>query len=70
MDDAGDGDNPQEEDEGRDSGGYYEEEEAEAEPYESQQTSDSGNGEMQRLSTVSEEESKAETNFEDNSNGY
>ncbi|XP_032446850.1 heterogeneous nuclear ribonucleoprotein U-like protein 1 isoform X2 [Xiphophorus hellerii] len=68
MDDAGDGDNPQEEDEGRDSGGYYEEEEAEAEPYESQQTSDSGNGEMQRLSAVSEEESKAETNFEDNSN--
>ncbi|XP_027901269.1 heterogeneous nuclear ribonucleoprotein U-like protein 1 isoform X3 [Xiphophorus couchianus] len=68
MDDAGDGDNPQEEDEGRDSGGYYEEEEAEAEPYESQQTSDSGNGEIQRSSAVSEEESKAETNFEDNSN--
>uniref|UniRef100_A0A3B5LZX1 Uncharacterized protein n=1 Tax=Xiphophorus couchianus TaxID=32473 RepID=A0A3B5LZX1_9TELE len=58
----------QEEDEGRDSGGYYEEEEAEAEPYESQQTSDSGNGEIQRSSAVSEEESKAETNFEDNSN--
>ncbi|XP_014328605.1 heterogeneous nuclear ribonucleoprotein U-like protein 1 isoform X2 [Xiphophorus maculatus] len=68
MDDAGDGDNPPEEDEGRDSGGYYEEEEAEAEPYESQQTSDSGNGEIQRSSAVSEEESKAETNFEDNSN--
>ncbi|XP_014907313.1 heterogeneous nuclear ribonucleoprotein U-like protein 1 isoform X5 [Poecilia latipinna] len=65
-DDAGDGDNPQEEDEGRDSGGYYEEEEAEAEPYESQQTSDSGHGEMQRLSAVSVEESKPETNIEDN----
>ncbi|XP_043975991.1 heterogeneous nuclear ribonucleoprotein U-like protein 1 isoform X1 [Gambusia affinis] len=68
MDDAGDGDNPPEEDEGRDSGGYYEEEEAEAEPYESQQTSDSGNGEIQRSSAVSEEESKQETNFEDNAN--
>ncbi|XP_017286551.1 heterogeneous nuclear ribonucleoprotein U-like protein 1 [Kryptolebias marmoratus] len=41
---GGDGDAPQEEDEGRDSGGDYEEEEAEGEPYESQQTSDSGHG--------------------------
>ncbi|XP_045929069.1 heterogeneous nuclear ribonucleoprotein U-like protein 1 [Micropterus dolomieu] len=39
----GDGDDaPQEEDEGRDSGGYYEDEEAEGEPYESQPASDSG----------------------------
>lgn len=45
-DDDGDGDGevyaPQEEDEGRDSGGYYEEEEAEGEPYESQPASESG----------------------------
>ncbi|XP_054883916.1 heterogeneous nuclear ribonucleoprotein U-like protein 1 isoform X3 [Poeciliopsis prolifica] len=68
MDDAGDGDNHQEEDEGRDSGGYYEEEEAEAEPYESQQTSDTSHGEMQRSSAASDEESKPETNFEDNAN--
>ncbi|XP_029303101.1 heterogeneous nuclear ribonucleoprotein U-like protein 1 isoform X2 [Cottoperca gobio] len=33
---------PLEEDEGRDSGGYYEDEEAEGEPYESQPASDSG----------------------------
>ncbi|KAF3847850.1 hypothetical protein F7725_020878 [Dissostichus mawsoni] len=32
---------PQEEDEGRDSGGYYKDEEAEGEPFESQPTSDS-----------------------------
>ena len=41
-DDDGEGDVLQEEDEGRDSGGYYEDEEAEGEPYESQPTSDSG----------------------------
>ncbi|KAK5905250.1 hypothetical protein CesoFtcFv8_006731 [Champsocephalus esox] len=37
----GDAGAPQEEDEGRDSGGYYEDEEAEGEPFESQPTSDS-----------------------------
>lgn len=50
AEDDGDGDGdgegegyvPQEEDEGRDSGGYYEDEEAEGEPYESQPASDSG----------------------------
>lgn len=42
--DQGDGENvaPQEEDEGRDSGGYYEDEEAEGEPYESRPASVSG----------------------------
>ena len=50
ADDDGDGDEDgegeayinQEEDEGRDSGGYYEDEEADGEPYESQPASDSG----------------------------
>uniref|UniRef100_A0A7N9ATK3 Heterogeneous nuclear ribonucleoprotein U-like 1 n=1 Tax=Mastacembelus armatus TaxID=205130 RepID=A0A7N9ATK3_9TELE len=38
------GDVPEEEDEGRDSGGYFEEEEAEGESYETQPTSDSDQG--------------------------
>uniref|UniRef100_A0A2I4CKU7 Heterogeneous nuclear ribonucleoprotein U-like protein 1 n=1 Tax=Austrofundulus limnaeus TaxID=52670 RepID=A0A2I4CKU7_AUSLI len=47
--DGGDGEAPQggeeeEEDEGRDSGGDFEEKEPEGEPYESQETSDSGHG--------------------------
>lgn len=48
---GGDGEAPQggeeeeeEEDEGRDSGGDFEEKEPEGEPYESQETSDSGHG--------------------------
>lgn len=47
-DDGGDGEAPpageEEEDEGRDSGGDFEEKEPEGEPYESQETSDSGHG--------------------------
>ncbi|XP_031719402.1 heterogeneous nuclear ribonucleoprotein U-like protein 1 isoform X1 [Anarrhichthys ocellatus] len=42
ADGVGENDAPQEEDEGRDSGGYYEDEEAEGEPFESRPTSDSG----------------------------
>ncbi|XP_036005880.1 heterogeneous nuclear ribonucleoprotein U-like protein 1 isoform X1 [Fundulus heteroclitus] len=61
------GDNPPEEDEGRDSGGYYEEEEAEPEQYESQPASDSGDGDAQRMSGASEE-SKPEAKFEENTN--
>lgn len=43
--DAGDGDALQEEDEGKDSGGDYEEKEPEGEPNESQPASDSAQGE-------------------------
>lgn len=67
-DDGGEEDEPQQEDEGRDSGGDYEEEEAEAEQNESRQTSDSGHGEAHQSSVMSEEESKAETKPEGNTN--
>ncbi|KAL3057848.1 hypothetical protein OYC64_008155 [Pagothenia borchgrevinki] len=57
---------PQEEDEGRDSGGYYEDEEAEGEPFESQPTSDSCHSmpdftadvELHKSDAVPEEEAK------------
>ncbi|XP_035535337.1 heterogeneous nuclear ribonucleoprotein U-like protein 1 [Morone saxatilis] len=60
------GDVPQEEDEGRDSGGYYEDDEAEGEPYESQPASDSGHSmpdftadvDIQKSDVMSEEETK------------
>ncbi|XP_060903092.1 heterogeneous nuclear ribonucleoprotein U-like protein 1 [Labrus mixtus] len=56
----------QEEDEGRDSGGYYEDEEAEGEPYESRPTSDSGHSmpdftadvDVNKAEHMSEEETK------------
>ncbi|XP_042269741.1 heterogeneous nuclear ribonucleoprotein U-like protein 1 [Thunnus maccoyii] len=62
----GEGDVPQEDDEGRDSGGYYEEEEAEGEPYESQPASDSGHSmpdftadvDIHKSEEMSEEETK------------
>lgn len=70
--DDGDGDAeaeadvPQEEDEGRDSGGYYEDEEADGEPYESQPASDSGHSmpdftadvDIQKTDMMSEEDTK------------
>lgn len=62
----GDGDVPQEEDEGGDSGGYYEDEEADREPYESQPTSDSGHSmpdftadiDIHKSDSISEEDTK------------
>ncbi|TKS80680.1 Heterogeneous nuclear ribonucleoprotein U-like protein 1 [Collichthys lucidus] len=72
ADDGDDGDDggdvPQEEDEGRDSGGYYEDEEAEGEPYESQPASDSGHSmpdftadvDLQKSDVTSEDETKLE----------
>ncbi|XP_038144458.1 serine/arginine repetitive matrix protein 1-like isoform X10 [Cyprinodon tularosa] len=70
-DDSDDGgDNTQQEDDGSDSGSYYEEEEsgAETEQFESQQTSDPGHDDVQRLSVMSEEGSKPEATFEGNTN--
>ncbi|XP_031141187.1 heterogeneous nuclear ribonucleoprotein U-like protein 1 isoform X2 [Sander lucioperca] len=66
VDGGGEGDVPQEEDEGCDSGGYYEDEEAEGEPYESQPTSDSGHSmpdftadvDIQKSEVMSKEEPK------------
>lgn len=63
----GEGDILQEEDEGRDSGGYYEDEEPEGEPYESQPASDSGHSmpdftadvDIQKSDMMSEEENKS-----------
>lgn len=76
AEDAGEGYVPQEEDEGRDSGGYYEDDEAEGEPYESQPASDSGHSmpdftadvDIHKSDMISEEETKPEpileTDFE------
>uniref|UniRef100_A0A3P8QP81 Uncharacterized protein n=1 Tax=Astatotilapia calliptera TaxID=8154 RepID=A0A3P8QP81_ASTCA len=63
-------------DEGRDSGGYYEEEEAEGNPYESQTPSDSGHNvpdftadeDIQKTDMMSEEETKP-VKMEDESEG-
>nr|XP_020461223.1 heterogeneous nuclear ribonucleoprotein U-like protein 1 [Monopterus albus]XP_020461224.1 heterogeneous nuclear ribonucleoprotein U-like protein 1 [Monopterus albus] len=75
----GEGDVPEEEDEGRDSGVYYEEEEAEGEPYESQPISDpdqsmpdfTADVDIPKSEMVSEEETKPvlepEEKFESNS---